>query len=260
MARGDTIFVISPGYMDAISSCITRYRDFELQAYSSSVRALDGLERTPSYSYLGFSYLNNGILDQDYNNLRMIVNKVNIMYQGIVDPEDPASRIPFVFVLSPKEGGRNGTAEYVKAMLRDIDLTNVQLLYCEFNIMTDTIIKTQMFGTILLRNRDFEIKSIVPNISKNNEDSMVIDLPFGSKFLELFSELSLIEMDPYIQQYTREDPVLANIRRYMYTKDPAMMTMVKRAISQMSVQQRIFYDCCLRNLQYMEIEGGSLDG
>jgi hypothetical protein len=252
MARDDTIFVISPGYLEAVSSCLTKYKDFVIQGYDSSEKALLDLERTPSYSYLGFCYVNDKIEDEDFENLRLLVNKINIMYQDLVDPENDRSRAAFLFILSSKEGKTKGTSDYVRNCLRGLDLSNVLIMFYDFKIMTDTIIKTQMFGTILLRRREFEIVQKAKEISENRTDSMIIELPFGKKFIDLFSELTFIEVDSFLTEYVGVDSVLCDMRRFMYLKDLGLLERIKREVGDLPLASRVFYECCLRNLDLVK--------
>ena len=246
--RNDTIFVISPGYFDAIKSCITKFQNFELQMYDTAEEALYGLDRTPSYSYLGFCYINSGIEEDDFDYLRTILNKINIMYLDLVDPEIAESRIPFLFIISSKEGKHLGSFSRLRQLLSDLDLFNISLLYYDYSIMTDTIIKGQMIGTILLNNRKFEVSEQQRTITSNRMDSVILKFPFEDKFIELFDSLSYIEVDEFIKKYSRIDPLLVDIRKFMYLKSEDLLDSINSRIQQIPLDLRVFYETCMRNL------------
>ena len=251
MANMDTVLIVSPGYIDAVKSCLSRYTNFCIAGYSSVKRAIDSLYHIPGSDILGVAYLNDEILDEDVNDIRLLVNKVNILYQDIVSETKPELKRPFIFLMSSKSGGDKASADYVRSILDDVGTNNLDIGYYNYDIVTDIVIKMHMFGTILLKRRPFE--SFRPEIKEtfNNSKCLSINLPFDEKFVDIYSPLTIIEIDEYMQKYQKEHTLLL-IRSYMYNRLDTLMEEIMKNLNAMSYVDRIPYDCILRNLDLIE--------
>lgn len=243
----DNIVVISPGYLDAVVSCISKYSTFSISGYSDVSIACKAIRHLPGYNYLGFAYLHDCIYKEDVESLRELLYKCNILYQGIVDQDDPTSRIPFIFLISKKLGGHLGTLDFLQHVLEDLELYNLRIGYLNYEYVTDLVIKTQMFGTILLQQRTFEVQPLESKDTKNCDNMLRIDLPFEESVLDLFSPLSFKEIDDYYTKYANE-PVLLAIRNYLYEPSEELLTEISYLINKEEYLKQVLYRSCLENV------------
>ncbi|GHU53032.1 hypothetical protein AGMMS49975_10130 [Clostridia bacterium] len=249
MAERDIIMVCSPGYLDAVMSCITRYSGFWVSGYSEVSEGIADLKRIPGNNLLGVSYLNDSILAKDVNPLRELLNKLNIMYTDRVTKDE--EKLPFIFLLSAKLGGQRGTGAFVDSVLSGLNLDNIKIGYSNYSLVTDTLIKADMFGSILLRRRTFEKIETERESTENNQEHLHIELPFERKFLDLFAQLTFVEVDEFLKKY-EDDELWCAIRRYMYDLTEENMNEIKRLRRGLSFDVAVPYDVCLRNLDLVE--------
>jgi hypothetical protein len=173
------------------------------------------------------------------------------MFQDIVDTEKQETKIPFLFLMSTKTGGQNASSSYLRSILEDAGTHNLQIGYYNYDIMTDVVIKTQMFGTILLRRRPFEVEKPQIHETFNNTNRLSIKLPFEKKFIDIYEPLTYLEADEFFQMYPNER-VLCSIRTYMYQRADRIMDEIQAALSNMSYAERIPYDTVIRNLDFVK--------
>ena len=243
----DTIIVLSPQYMDAILACLAKYSRFCIAGYSEPIKGIDALNSIPGSRIIGFSYLNDYIRENDVDVLRQLLYKANILFKGIVDKNIPESKIPFIFLLSTKLGGKKSSLSYVKTLIQDLNLDTISVGYYDYTMVTDVLIKVHLFGTILLKKRPFEVNTAEKYISSNKTSHLSINLPFDSKFIKIYDPLTFIEVDSFLKEYA-EDTLLCMIRTYLYTKSDDLMREIISLIDNMSFEERVPYEMCLRNL------------
>ncbi len=243
----DTVIVLSPQYMDAVLACLGKYSRFCIAGYSEPIKGIEALNSIPGSKIIGFSYLNDYIRSDDIDILRQLLYKANIMFKGVVDKNVPESKIPFIFLLSTKLGGKRSSLSYVKAMIQDLNLDTISVGYYDYSMVTDLLIKVHMFGTILLKKRPFEVKTEEKYISENKTSHLSIDLPFDSKFIKIYDPLTFVEVDTFLKDYS-DDKLLCMIRTYLYTKSDDLMKEINFLIDNMSFEERVPYEMCLRNL------------
>lgn len=244
MGEPDTIVVISPGYMNAVIACLSRYKQVLIAGYSDIEKGIRTLYRIPGSRIIGFCYLNDYIRAKDVNGLRQLLHKANILFEGVYD--DAGSKPPFLFLLSTNLGGKLGGLDYVKELTSNCSCSNLSIGYYNYQVVTDVLIKVQLFGTILLRSHPFEIQYQEKVLTRNNTKQLSLELPFDTKWIDVFSPLSFVEVDDFFQKY-KEDKVICFIRTYFYTLSDSLLEAIYAEIKKFSGEDRIMYEACLRN-------------
>lgn len=239
----DNIMVVSPGYLDSVYSCISKYTDFSISGYSDIAVAINSLKYIPGHKYLGFAYLHDSIRGDDVDNLKYLLELINSMYQGIVNPEDDKTKVPFIFLLSKKLGGHNGSPEFLGNLLDEMVLDNLTIGFFNYEYVSDRVIKTQMFGSILLHRRPFEVKVKQDQISVNCDNNLKVDLPFTDEMLDLFSPLSFKEVDTFFKKHAH-DKILCLMRSFCYDEDPKQLEELTRLLSNVDILSLIKYRAC----------------
>lgn len=253
----DTILVISPGYLDAVKSCLSRYTNFCIAGYSDVSRAIEALHHISGADILGVAYLNDNIREEDSQGLRLLMNKVNIIFQDVLDKDRKNITVPFLYLLSTKTGGSTASSEYIRSLTKEVGINNLKIGYYNFDIATDTLIKVHMFGTILLKRRPFEVTH--PEIPEtfNNTNHLQVELPFEQKYIDIYEPLSFIEVDDFMVKYSK-DRVLCLIRSYLYSRrdnpqaSDQIMGDISKALNNMEFRERIPYDSVLRNIDLLK--------
>lgn len=244
----DTVIVLSPQYMDAILACLGKYSRFCIAGYSNPMKGIEALNSIPGSKIIGLSYLNDSIREEDVDVLRQLLYKADIIFRGVIDKNISKSKIPFIFLLSTKLGGKKSSLSYVKALIQDLNLNAISVGYYDYTMVTDLLIKVNLFGTILLKKRPFEVSAFKEDISENRTSHLSIDLPFESKFIKIYDPLTFIEVDPFFKDYA-DDIILCMIRTYLYKPSDELLKEIQFLIDGMPVEEKISYEMCLRNLE-----------
>lgn len=243
----DTVIVLSPQYMDAVLACLGKYSRFCIAGYSEPKKGIEALSSIPGSKIIGFSYLNDFVRSEDIDILRRLLCQADMLFKGIVNNNISESKIPFIFLLSTKLGGKRASITYVKEIIQDLNLNFINVGYYDYAMVTDILIKVHMFGTILLKKRPFEITSVEDGISENKTSHLSIELPFHSKFIKIYDPLTFIEIDSFLKEYA-EDKILCMIRTYLYTTSDKLMQEIISLIDKLPFEERVPYEMCLRNL------------
>lgn len=237
----DNIMVISPGYVDAVLGCMSNYNTFTITGFSNSKFACESLDKIPGNKYLGFSYIGDNLVD--IVGLKQLLCKIDLMYDGLVG-DNYEDKIPFIFLLSKKLGGKTGTYDYLKSTLTAETYNNIRFGYANFEYLSDKIIKRELFGTLLLNKRDLEAKPAELESVLNTDSSMCFKLPFSGEMLVLFEPLTFVERDEVLASF-RNKPLLYALRMYQYTQDRTIYENIQHLIALEDPVNQIIYNTCL---------------
>ena len=144
------IFAVSPSYLRYIREESLKYQ-FKLQGYGSLSKALDGLMKTNASEIGGFIL----VVDRLPDNKSMLYEFIRLC-DMISENSSPVKR--FVFGLQDDSG--------LLPFLKESGFKNLEFYLSKFEIVTDSFIKKDMFGTILdsyykpyNSNLEYKIKS-----------------------------------------------------------------------------------------------------
>jgi hypothetical protein len=125
------LFCYSPGYLKALKSCARGY-SFKIHGYSKIDDCIKGLPKVNALSYLGFCYLGGGVPED--------VNKF-IKWVGMCSTLSSYKKKRLVVAVRDSSG--------MEELLRKCNTSNLEVYLLTFEILTDIIIRSEIFGTVL---------------------------------------------------------------------------------------------------------------
>lgn len=129
------IFSYSPKYLGALYEESKKY-NFNLQGYRIISKALDGLLKTNSMDIAGFCVVLTSLQDEDLDGLRTFIKRCDLY-------SDPVNNVKkrFVVALFDSSG--------IEQFLKSCGTKNLEFYLSEVKILTDVIVKREIFGTLL---------------------------------------------------------------------------------------------------------------
>lgn len=198
------IYTISPDYLEALYSEAKNY-NFCLQGYGNCQDALNGLLKTNISEILGFIFVAQDV-DLYKNSLVKFIRTCNSLCKH--------NKKKFIFALQNSKG--------LSGILNATEFNNLKVSYLpNFEVLTDTVINRQLFGSILLDN--FE-----PYVLKKTEHKSVNFYNKSLNYEPLFSEYVLKCLDK-IDVMTNYEQTLLNDDVYQsYVADNAALAIIRK--------------------------------
>lgn len=199
----DVIFAISPDYLEPLYSEAKKY-DFCLQGYGAAISAKKGLLKTNIADILGFIYVAEELLDEP-EELISFLDTINMLSRG--------NKRKIIFAIQHSKG--------LSMILHKANLNNLDVvLLNNFEVVTDTVINKQLYGSILLDN--FEPYELIKTKkeTKGLQSKVLQYRPLFSDYvLRCLSSVDkaltfedTCENDTILQEYYEDKSDLAKIR------------------------------------------------
>lgn len=178
------IYAVSPDYLEALYTEAKKY-NFCLQGYGNFRDAIKGLMKTNVSDILGFIFVGSELF-YDKEIVSEFLNSCNMLCRNT--PKK------FIFALQNSKG--------LVDMLEISSFENLNVSYLpDFEILTDTVINKQLFGSILLDN--FEPYQLHPE-----QEHRVNVQDTSLKYEPLFSDYVLRCLNPVDKLNTYETTIL----------------------------------------------------
>ena len=229
-----TIFIISPWYLSQIFDESEDF-SFTIQGYGSLRDANVGITRINSADLLGVAFVHDELPASDtkeYKRLRTFLQKLNMM----------SDSKKMVFLL-------RGSSHGLHQLIRGLDNIRV-FVSAEHAVLTDTLIRQNVFGSILLDNTPvYDIKKQTDN-EEDLGDPQSFRLKFedfiGHSYLDVVENISkydnsadTIVNDTIYQKYRDNNHLLALLRKKVILnsfneKDTVLDTLLDKLINEVN--------------------------
>lgn len=199
----DIIFAVSPDYLEPLYTEAKKY-DFCLQGYGAAVSARQGLLKTNVADILGFIYVADELLDEP-DELVSYLNTLNMISRG--------SRRKMIFALQHNKG--------LADILHRAEIENLDIVMLNgLEVVTDTVINKQLYGSILLDNYDpYELVKHDKSTDFGQTKLLQYKPLFSDYVLKCLAEVETFDTyeetcvnDGILQEYCQDKSDLAKIR------------------------------------------------
>lgn len=197
------IYVVSPDYLEALYTEAKNYT-FCLQGYGNFYDATKGLLKTNISDILGFCYVGTELF-YEKSDTSAYLETCNMLCRN--------NTKKFIFALQNSRG--------LADVLKISDFKNLNVSYLpDFEILTDTVINKQLFGSILLDNYSpYLIKDEQPPVFKVENPSL--------QYQTLFSDYVLQCLNPIDKLATFEDTKLNDNIYQEYINDKSDIAYIR---------------------------------
>lgn len=197
------IYAVSPDYLEALYSEAKKY-NFCLQGYGNLEDAIKGLKKTNISEILGFIFVGRELY-YSKEGLSELLNTCNRLCRY--------SPKKFIFALQNSKG--------LADALEISSFENLKVSYLpDFEILTDTVINKQLFGSILL-------DSYEPYLLHEQSEKNVVSQSATLKYEPLFSDYVLKCLDPVDKLNTYEMTTLNDKIYQEYLSDGSDLAIIR---------------------------------
>lgn len=197
------IYVVSPDFLEALYTEAKKYT-FCIQGYGNLNDALTGLLKTNISDILGFCYVGTELF-YEKSMISDYLKTCNMLCRN--------NAKKFIFALQNSKG--------LAEVLQMSEFGNLKVSYLpDFEILTDTVINKQLFGSILLDNYE-------PYLLRDEQSAVVKAENPALQYQTLFSDYVLQCLDPVDKLATFEDTKLNDSIYQEYVNDKSDLAYIR---------------------------------